>query len=115
MSRGIAGAPLALNLAAFAAFTSANLIHNELSLDPAIAPPAVFIALFLWKRRTSLLLVAACLIAFPAFAFLRLSELSSPASALSFLNHLALLAAGLLGVAGVIAALLGRSHAAARA
>lgn len=115
MNRGTGRVSSSLNLAALATFTCANLIHNDFGLDPAIAPAALFTALYLWKRRTALLLMAAFLIALPAFAFLRLSELSSPASTLSFLNHVALLAAGLLAVAGAVAALRGRRHATARA
>ncbi len=39
---------LFLILGAFAAFTAAVLIHNNFGLDPAIAPPALFVGLLLW-------------------------------------------------------------------
>ncbi|MGH7555705.1 MAG: hypothetical protein ACREMQ_22115 [Longimicrobiales bacterium] len=103
---------LPLILGAFAAYTSGNLIHNNLGLDPAIVPAAVFVGLVLWRRRRWLLLAAAMVIGLPAFMFLRWSELSKPGDALPFLNHVALLVAGVLAVMSAVLALIPSGRAA---
>jgi hypothetical protein len=97
---------LVLILSALAAYTAANLIHNHVGLDPAVAPAIFFVGLLLWRRRRGFLLASAFVIALPAFSFLRWSALTQPALTLPFFNHLALLAAGVLAVGSVAAALL---------
>jgi hypothetical protein len=112
MTREPASPSLVLLLSAFGAFAAANVIHNAFGVDPAIAPPSLFVGLYVWRRRLVLLLAAAFVIALPSFSFLRPSELSSPTTPLSFANHVALLAAGLLAVACAATALLARRRAA---
>lgn len=91
-----------LQLGAFGAALTANLIHNDLGLDPAIAPAAVLTALY-WRRpRRGLLWAAAVVTALPSFLFLRWSALGSPAAVRPFFNHLALLVAGVAAVLAVL-------------
>lgn len=85
--------------AAFAAFAIANLIHNNLGVDPAIAPSLILISLYAWRPARPLLWAAALFIALPSFAFLKLSALTHPTELKPFLNHLALLSSGALAVA----------------
>jgi hypothetical protein len=85
-------------LGAFGAFATANLIHNNFGLDVAIAPPAIFTALYCWRRRNWLLRTANFFIAIPAFVFLKPSALLDVSNSTVFLNHLALILAGVLGV-----------------
>jgi hypothetical protein len=104
-SHALPGAGLVLIAGAFAAFATANIIHNDFGLDPAMAPATLFVGLLFWRRHRALLLAAAVVMALPAFSFLNRSELSSPTDALHFLNHLALLLAGVLAVAAAIVTL----------
>jgi hypothetical protein len=105
-------AALGLILAAFVAFAAANVIHNSVGLDPAIVPPALFVGLVFWRKRRWLLLAAAFFIAAPSFSFLRWSELTSPTDTLHFLNHVALLAAGVLAISGAVVVLIPQRAAA---
>lgn len=88
-------------MAAFIAFLAANVIHNSFGVDPAILPAGVLLGLYLWRRRRGLLWAAALLIAAPAFLFLKWGALASPGDIRPFLNHAALLAAGVLALAAV--------------
>ena len=94
------GRPDALALfGAFTAFAVANVIHNNFgALDLAIAPPVIFTALYCWRRKHWLLLVATFFIAIPALLFFRPTALLDPSRTQVFINHLALILAGMLGV-----------------
>lgn len=48
-----------LLLAAFGAFTIANLIHNDFGFDPVIIPAALLVGFYCWRPRQALLLAAA--------------------------------------------------------
>ena len=91
-----------LLLAAFVAAIAANLIHNRLGLDPAVGPAAVAVALYWWRPGQALLAVAAVLIGAPAILFFDWRALLDPGNIIYFLNHAALLAAGLLAALAVI-------------
>jgi hypothetical protein len=106
------GLALYLILGAFAAFTTAIVIHNRFGLDPAIAPATLFVGLLLWRRRRAFLLAAALVIALPAFLFLKPAVLLDPEDLLPFSNHAALLLAGLLAVASAVVTLLPASRTA---
>jgi len=111
-SRELKRSGLALIIGAFAAYATANLLHNRWGVDLAIVPAALFVGLVLWRRRRVILLPAAVLIFLPSFAFLQISELRAPADSFSFLNHAALLVAGVLGVASAAVALVPRGRTA---
>jgi hypothetical protein len=97
---------------AFLAFAIANLIHNDFSVDPAIAPALVVGLFYWWRPLPGLLWATALMIALPSFLFLKPSALTDPANARAFANHLALALAGTLAVVSVLRGLLaGRSRA----
>ena len=100
-------------LAAFAAFLLANLIHNEFGLDAAILPAGIVIVLLLWRALRSLLAAAALTIGVPAFAFLEWSALIQTSNVHRLLNHLALLAGGVLAVVALTAEVILLARAAA--
>lgn len=89
-------------LAAFSAFTVANLIHNDFGLDAAIIPAALLVGFYCWRPRQVLLWAAAVVIALPAFAFIKWGALGNPADTRFFFNHVALLLAGTLAVLSVL-------------
>lgn len=91
--------------AAFLAYLTANLIHNDFGVDPAIAPAAVLTGLYWWRPRRGLLHAAALLIALPSFLFLKWGALADPAALRPFLNHAALLTAGALALLAVLASI----------
>lgn len=84
--------------AAFTASAIANLIHNNLGLDPAIAPSVILLALYSWRPVRPLLWATAGFIALPSFLFLKPDALMQPSAPKLFFNHLALLTAGLLAI-----------------
>ena len=88
-------------VAAVGAFIVANLIHNKLGLDPAVVPAVVLVGLYWWRPRRALLWIAALAIGLPSFAFFKSGSLLEPANVIPFLNHLALLTAGLLAALSV--------------
>jgi hypothetical protein len=91
----------ALLASALASFVTANLIHNSGGLDPAIVPATV-LAAAVWRRPgPALSRAAAVAIALPALYFFKWASLTDPVSARVFLNHLALLLAGLLAIASI--------------
>ncbi len=100
----------ALIVAALGAFVIAVLIHNRFGLDPAPVPAVLLTALSWWKPRRSLLLAAAIVIAVPAFSFLQWDALTRASDSARLWNHVFLLLAGLLAVAGAVVVLL-RSRA----
>jgi hypothetical protein len=93
-------------LGAFGAFATANVIHNNFGLDVAIAPPAIFTALYGLRRKSWLLYAAIFFIALPAFLFLKPAALLDVSRTTIFVNHLALLLAGLLGVVSAVISVL---------
>jgi hypothetical protein len=93
-------------LGAFGSFAAANLIHNHFGLDVAIAPPAIFTTLYCWRRKRWLLHAANFFIAIPAFLFLKPSALLDLSRTPVFINHLALLVAGVLGVISTVVSVL---------
>lgn len=95
-----------LIVAAYAAFLAANLIHNRFLVDAAIVPSGVFVALMLWKPHRVFLLAAAICVAAPALGFFKPNALLEPTGVLRFLNHMFLLAGGLLAVAAGIVGVL---------
>ncbi|MGH7469332.1 MAG: hypothetical protein ACRENP_15375 [Longimicrobiales bacterium] len=97
---------------AFVAFAAANLIHNNLGVDPALAPAALLTGLYGWRPGRGFLWGAALVIALPAFIFLKWSALAQPADAQAFFNHVALFLAGALAVLSVVVSLLMRQPAA---
>lgn len=100
---------MVLLLVAFGSFTAANLIHNNFGLDLAIVPSAVLTALHWWRPRRGFLLGGAIFIALPAFLFLKWSSLTDHRNVLPFLNHIALLTAGVLALTCMVESLLARS------
>jgi hypothetical protein len=97
---------------AFAAFAIANLIHNDFSFDPAIAPALVLGLFYWWRPRPGLLWATALMIALPSFLFLKPPALIDPTNTRAFANHLALALAGTLAVVSVLPSFLaGRSRA----
>jgi hypothetical protein len=98
-------------LGAFGAFSAANLIHNNFGLDVAIAPPAIFTALYCWRQKGWLLHAANFFIAIPAFLFLKPSALLDLSRTPVFINHLALLLAGMLSVISTLISVLARRKA----
>lgn len=97
-------------LGAFAAWLVANLIHNDFGLDPAVAPATVLGGLYWWRPNRPLLWATAALIAAPALLFFKWRALAEPAGAMPFLNHLALLLAGVLAIASVAMSLRSRQR-----
>ncbi len=97
-------------LAAFAAFFVANLLHNNFGIDPAIIPAGILTGLSLRRPHPVLLAAAAVVIAVPAFAFLKWRALTDPSSAHPFLNHLFLLAAGVLALVALATVGLGSAR-----
>ena len=95
----------AIFLAWLAALT-ANVIHNNVGLDPAIAPATILLMLYWWRPVRPLLWVTAVFIALPSFMFLKFSAIMSPGETQYFLNHLALLVAAVLSVAAALLSLL---------
>jgi hypothetical protein len=89
---------LILLAGAYTSFVVANLIHNNLSLDPAVVPATVRAAVNAWRRRRWSLLAAAFMIALPALYFFRWNALAVPTTR-AFANHFALLLAAVLAVA----------------
>ncbi len=87
----------ALAFAALVAFVIANVIHNRFGVDVAVIPAVVFSALLLWRPRRWVLVVAAFFIAAPSLLFFRSAALTSPGSAIYFVNHFFLLLAALPG------------------
>ena len=98
--------PSRLLLAAFVAFLAANLIHNRMRVDVAIAPAALLLAFDAWRPSRWLRLAAAVFIGIPALAFFRFAALLEPERTLPFLNHVCLLLAGLFAIAGGVRALM---------
>lgn len=94
-----------LVLAAFAAFLIANLIHNRFGVDAAIVPATVFVAVWLWRPRRWIQLVALFFIAAPSLLFFKVAALTGPAGTITFWNHVVLLVAAVLAIAGAIVAL----------
>lgn len=90
-------------LAALLAFWVANLIHNNLRVDVAVAPATLLTVLYWRSERLVWLWLAAAMIALPAVSFLSVDALRDPANAVYFANHLALLAAATLGVVTAVA------------
>jgi hypothetical protein len=93
---------------AFVAFVVANLIHNGFGLDPAVAPATVLGCAYCWRPRRGLLWATAAMIAPPAFLFFKWSALADPSRTGYFVNHAALLIAGVLALASVVASRRGR-------
>jgi hypothetical protein len=91
---------------ALAAFAVANVVHNRFGLDPAIVPAAVLTGLVAWRQRRPFLWGAALFIALPSFLFLQWTAFATPGDTWTFVNHVALLAAGSLAVASVIRSLM---------
>jgi hypothetical protein len=97
-------------LAAFLAFTAANLIHNDFGFDPAIIPAALLVGIYWWRPRRVLLWAAAVVIALPALVFIKWGALGNPADIRFFLNHVALLLAGTLAVLSVLVSVVFRQR-----
>lgn len=89
-------------LSALFAFWIANLIHNNLRVDIAVAPATLLTVLYWRSHRLVWLWLAAGLIALPACSFLSFDALRDPANAVYFANHLALLAAAALAALTVL-------------
>jgi hypothetical protein len=89
----------------YAAFVAANLIHNRLGMDIAVLPATLLMMLYLWRPARAFRLGTAVLIALPALAFLKPRAIYDPSDPTSFANHLALLLAGVLAIAGGASAL----------
>jgi hypothetical protein len=103
-----------LLVAAYGSFVAANLIHNQLGLDPAVIPSGLFVALMLWKPHRGFLIAGAICIAAPALGFFKLNAILQPTTSLRFMNHLFLFSGGVLalaaGASGVVR-LQDRAHA----
>ena len=85
-------------LLAYLAALTANVIHNNFGLDPAIAPATVLLILYWWRPIRPLLWGTALFIALPSFMFLKFTALLSPADTKYFLNHFALSCAAVLSL-----------------
>lgn len=96
-------------IAGLIALYVANLVHNEIGLDPAVVPATVFAVSYAVWRKVGLLVAAAFFVALPSFAFLRFAALLDPAQLQPFVNHWALLTAGVSAVLSVVLALLAKS------
>lgn len=92
-------------LLAYLVALTANVIHNNFGLDPAIAPATFLLIIYWWRPIRPLLWATAVFIAVPCFMFFRFTALTSPGETLYFLNHLALLVAAVLSVAAALLSL----------
>jgi hypothetical protein len=101
--------PSAALTAGLIALYVANLIHNDIGLDPAVVPATVFAVSYPFWRKGGLLVAAAFFVALPSFAFLRFAALVDPSQLQPFANHWALLTAGVSAVMSVVLACLAKS------
>lgn len=84
---------------AFASFVTANVVHHNGGLDPAIVPATALAAANWWRPARGLLRANALAIAVPALFFFKLTALTDPAFAKPFLNHPTLFLAAILAIA----------------